>query len=544
MMCNKLQGFIFILLSFLLSLFLVNNYSVIAQTESFPETIESQTTDTDDLFSEIKLSEPIMLEARIDVPLKLSLKEALDFALNKNLDIVDAKYQKNIHKWKYWENIGNWLPDYSLGLNARRFDGTFLVGGVFPVSTLTSNVNAFMRFDYRFFEGGKGLFNTLAAKNLYKSAKEYLDASINETLLAVTKAYNRLLKEQAYLNVLAKAVEEADSELELNINLEKAGVGTRFDVLQSEEFLEDRKQKLIAQQALARSAAVSLAALLTLDQETHIIPDVSDLAVMVLYSVEEPIDELIAKALDNRPEIKKQDYEYKAKRNYIGVAASAFLPRANFFGQYGGTGRVIFNRTKEQVVAPDAIRLDDEGNPIVQTVRTRINGSTLASQVSPSIENVSNVIRGGGKPFITTVNDSLMASKFIGIEVDWVIGDGLGIPTISKINQARSEAKQSKISLDKLYLNIEKEVRTSYLNVQATNKLLDVAEKRIKAAKEALHLAKVRVENGIGINTELISAQRQYTESLASKVDAVIEYNNAQAEMLYSLGLISIESLL
>lgn len=529
----KKQNLIFVVL-LITSFFNINSF---AQEDS---------ADIDDLFSEIKLAEPIMLEARIDVPLKINLRKALDLALENNLDIITARYEKNIHKWKYWENIGNWLPDYSLGFDARRFDGSFLIGGVFPVTTLSSSVNAFMRFDYRFFEGGRGLFNTLAAKKLYKGAGENLHARVNEILLSVTKAYNRLLKEQANLNVLAKAVEEAESEVELNTNLEREGVGTKFDILQSEEFLAARKQELIAQQAILRGAAVSLAALLNLDQGIHIQPDLDDLKIKDSITIDKSIDEFLAISKDNRPELKKKLLEYKANRNYIGVAFADFLPRVNFFGQYGGTGNVIFNRTKVQVVTPDAIQLDDEGNPVVQTVKRReALNQTFDPEVGLSnVTQVSNVIRGGGKPFKTTINDSLMISKFIGIEVDWILGDGLGVPTVSRINQARSQAKASKIALEKLFQNVEKEVRIAYLNVQATKKLLDVADKRIKAAKEALHLAKVRVQNGVGINTELISAQKQYTEALSSRVSAITDYNNAQTDLLYSLGLISIDRLL
>ena len=81
------------------------------------------------------------------------------------------------------------------------------------------------------------------------------------------------------------------------------------------------------------------------------------------------------------------------------------------------------------------------------------------------------------------------------------------------------------------------------MNVQASEQLLNVSEKRVKAATEALRLAKLRLENGVGINTELLNVQKQYSGSLASKVNAIIEYNNAQAELLHRLGLISVELL-
>lgn len=503
----------------------------------------------ENLFNEISLSEKfvptIMLEARIDVPLHLDLKKVLDFAIKQNLDVVGAEFEKDLKKWNLVENIGNYLPDYSLGLSTQRFDGNFLVGGIFPVMALTSSANAFMRFDYRFFEGGRGLFNTLRAHKLYKAANENFSGVLNDILLSAYKTYNYLLLQKANLNVQAKAREEAKANLDLNESLKEAGIGTKFDVLQAETKLAEEEQYYILAEEKFREAAINLARLLNLNQETHIEPNVKDLNIKELYSINKPVPEIIAEALKNRPELKKTTLEYKAQRNLIGVAFSEYLPKANFFGQYGGTGNVFFNRTKIRTVTPDAILLDEEGNPLVQKVkRDRLAYQLIDPNINVSdFPNVSNVVRGGGKPFAVAVNDSLMVSRFIGVQLNWDVGDGLGIPTISKINQARYDAKLIKNTIEKLKQQIENEVRIAYLNVQVAKDLINVAEKRVKAATEALRLARLRLENGIGINTELLNAQTDYTKALVSKVQAIVEYNNAQADLLHSIGLISYETL-
>ena len=487
---------------------------------------------------------PIKLEARIDIPLELNLEKALNLAISQSLDIQKAKNQKDIDKWRFWESVGNYLPDYKVGFSAQRFDGNFLIGGIFPVMALTSSVNAFMRFDYHFFEGGKGFFKTIALRKIYKASKENLSTSLNNTLLEVTKAYNLLLREQAHLSVLAKAVEEAKSEVELNENLEKQGVGTRFDVLQSQAQLAEQEQELIAQQVRFREASINLSKILNLEQGTHIKPDENDLKTKHLFDLDQPISEIIALAKNNRPEVKIAKLQYSAQKYYIGVASSDFLPKANLFGQYGGTGNVIFHRTKIKGFTPDAIALDANGNPIPSSVTRNRSSDNFPTNVDiNNITNVSNVIMGAGQPATIKLDDSLMANKSLGVQVDWDIGMGLGVPTISKINQSRNQAKLTKADLDILNQEVEQQVRSAYLRVQAAEKLLEVSEKRIKAATEALHLAKARLVNGIGINTELHNAQKQYVDSLASKVNAIIEFNNTQSELLHSVGLISIETL-
>ena len=491
------------------------------------------------------LNNPIKLEARIDVPLDLSLHRALDIALVNNLDIAQATYKKNLNKWMFLDNVGNWLPDYKLGLSTQRLDGNFLIGGIFPVMTLTSSANAYMRFDYRFFEGGKGLFNTIAAKNLYKSAKENLSSSLKKVLLTVTKSYNQLLKEHAQLDVLSKSLLEAQSQLDLNKKLEASGVGTKFDILQSEAQLAEVQQLFIEQQAKFRESSINLAKLLNIDQGIHIKPDEQDLMIKKIFNLNQPIDGILSLAFNNRAELKQAKLEYNAQKSYVGAAFSPFLPRANFFGQYGGNGNVFFSRTKTRGVIPDAIALDENGNPIVQMINRE---QSLSQSVDPSlnlqdINSVSNVIRGGGKPFVSRIDDSLMTSRFIGLQLDWDLGDGLGLNTISRINQARYQAKIAKTNIEIKKQQVEEEVRSAYLNLQVRKQLIEVSEKRAAAATEALRLAKLRLENGVGINTELLNAQKQYSASLASQVNAVTEYNNAQAELLHSLGLISVELL-
>lgn len=489
------------------------------------------------LFS-FALDEPqIQLEARIDEPVDIDLEKALTTALLQNLDINKAKNVSDLYKWKMWENYGNFLPDVKAGLSTQRFDGTFLVGGVFAIMSLNTSNSVFLRYDYHFLDGGKGFFNTLAARKLFKSSKENLSISMKDTLLIVTKAYNNLLKEQAQLDVLSKSVEEANAALDLNIKLLKQGVGTKFDVLQSQALQAEQEQLYIAQQANFREASINLARVLNLEQGIHLKPSSKDLEVKKLFDIDRPIPEILLIAKENRSEVKKALLDYNAQKNYIGAAYSGFLPQANFYGQYGGNGRAFFHRTKITEVVPDAIQLDANGNPIVQTVRNR-----NLSQ-SSNLTNVSPVINGAGKPYLVATDDSLMASKFIGLQFDWNFGKGLGVSTLSKVNQAKADAKIAKVNIDSLNQKIEQEVRSAFLRVQTTEKLISVSKKRLDSATEALRLAKIRLENGVGINTELLNAQKQYSGALASNVNAVVDYNNAQADLLHSLGIISLDSL-
>lgn len=472
----------------------------------------------------------IMLEARIDVPLKVDLESAIQIALMNNLDIVESELNREINKWTLRENIGYFLPDYSIGLGINRFDGQFFIGGLFPIDALNTNINAFVRTEYMILEGGKKVFNTLSAKKLYDASKEYLSTTKKNIIYSVVSSYYTLLTEQGKLDVYSKSVDEAKENLKLNQNREKRGVGTKFNVLQADSQLAEQEQLFIDQQAKFRQASIELATILNLNQQTHIKPNVKDLQPLSSPIVEQPIDDLISTAFEHRSEIKQAKLEYKSKKHQIGTAISSNLPNLNLYLQYGGTGQTFFDDTSTSTVTPDAINLDNAGNPVP--------AARLAAQAA-SFSNVSNVQTAGGRPFRADVDRSLMSSLSYGLEFNWFLGQGLGVPLIAKLNKARKEADVSKNNLEKLRIDIEQEVRIAYLNFQAAQKSLKVSEKRVETSKEALRLARLRLNNGVGINTEVLDAQTSYKDSLASRVDAITKYNVAHADLLRSVGMIN-----
>lgn len=480
------------LLCFAKPLKAIKNSPKLAINESLSEpiNIKNNTKPPSDpnLFKQ-NISSPIMLEARIDQPTDFDYKQILNIAVKNNLDILQANQNAKIQKWKWIENVGGFLPDYSLGVNWTRFNGTILLAGILPVGDVgNTGANAFMRLDYMVFNGGKNLANTLISKKLFNAANNNIDVAMQDILLAVTKSYNSLIREQAKLNVILHAVEESKADLKLNSDLERQGVGTKFDVLQSTSLLSEQEQLLIRQQALFRQASITLSSLLNIDQGAHIRPDKNDLRPRTLYDINKPIEEMIKTAKENRSDYKKLKQEYNSKRHSIGAALGDYLPTANIFGEYAGRGNYFF-------------KSDDE------------RGRQLDS------------------------------SSTYGFAVNWAPTKGLGVPILARIKQAKEEVAMYQTKLDQLESKIEKEVRTAYLNAQSTESLLDVSNRRVDVAKEALRLAKVRLENGIGINTELLNSQTEYKNALFTKVDAIVEHNNSQAELLHALGIISINTL-
>ncbi len=61
----------------------------------------------------------------------------------------------------------------------------------------------------------------------------------------------------------------------------------------------------------------------------------------------------------------------------------------------------------------------------------------------------------------------------------------------------------------------------------------------IAAAQEELRLARIRLDTGLGINIDVLNAQRDLTQANLNKAQAIAEFNMSQAQLLHDIGLIS-----
>ncbi|MBH9758330.1 TolC family protein, partial [Clostridioides difficile] len=87
------------------------------------------------------------------------------------------------------------------------------------------------------------------------------------------------------------------------------------------------------------------------------------------------------------------------------------------------------------------------------------------------------------------------------------------------------------------------QVRTAYDQSLAADKRIEHASVQIAAAEEELRLAKKRMQAGIGLNIDVLNAQRDLTQASINKARAIVDFNDAQVQLVHDIGLISIASL-
>ena len=486
---------------------------------------------------------PIRLEARYTRP--ISLNDCVDYALDHNLPIRIQYNEQDSRRWLYYGSMGRFLPDIFLNYRQEYLRGSRLVGGIIPVNFNTPNVTTQAGFNFYGFRGGAIMFGMLANKHYYRAAKQQLFSTTNDELLNVTRGYYEMVRNEALLEIQTRAVDVSQAQVNLNQQLERAGTGTRFQVLQSETQLARDQQSLLTQEVSLRRAAINLGTVLNLDTDVNLLSVESQVRKVRLIDQNVDINRLINLAVQNRPELKQFEHLRLAAKRNIQVAAAPLYPQLNFFGNATGSGATLGKSIVYTQPSFNTVPLVGQplNNPIIRTGNGptfAVDNSSLGFGQTPG----STLVLPTGSEFVppTPTNRQVRASYNLGFQVDWNF-EGAGTVAAANIQSSRALARRALLESNQQLMLVLQQVRDSYLTSQTAERQIEVATKEVISAAEELRLARVRLANGVGTNIDVINGQRDFTSSLVNKADAIIAFNIAQAQLLRDIGLIGRQTL-
>lgn len=487
---------------------------------------------------------PIRLDASFTRP--VSLKAVVDHAIDHNLDIRISEADRDSSKYLYYGSLGKFLPDINMSYRWEHLQGGRLIGGIIPTNFNTPNVTTSAGFNYWGFRGGSIFYGALESLHRYKASKELVHGTINDVLLNITQNYYNMVRNEALLEIQTRAVEVSQAQVDLNRQLESAGTGTKFQVLQSETQLARDQQNLLTQQVDLRKSAIDLATALNLNAAVNLLSVENEVRKVRLIDTKTDINRLIDIAVRNRPELKQfEQLRIAAKRN-IQVQAAPLYPKFSFFGSVTGSGATLsraftwsdpsYQTVATGTVIPGPI-IDETGLP-----RFSADNSTLGFGGGGGAAN--STIYQAGQVLVPSqrVSRQIRKSFTIGFQFDWNF-TALGVPDFANVASAKAIARKAMLQSNQQLMNVLKEVRSSYLTSQTVERQIEVATKEVISSAEQLRLARVRLANGVGTNIDVINAQRDFTNALVNKADAIIAFNIAQAQLLRDIGVISRDSL-
>jgi outer membrane protein TolC len=510
------------------------------KSDSKPEQIDLQITKEQDL---IPLGSNLSLlrqEAYLDQT--LSLKDALVLCLENNQPIKIAHSQTAAERWRMKAALARFLPDIDSGYSDTWQKGQLSINGRLTLDLNNPYIYSFSSIRYYGFRGGSVLYGALQQRNLLRAAQANQTGTVNDAFLAVGYKYNELLLREALLQIQIKAVQTSQLQLEHNLALKERGAITKLELLQAKAQLARDTQEQINAEFELRRASIALSNALYLHGGVNLVVKNRKICKSRLVDPNMSVEDLIDSALSKRPELKQLEQERLAARKAIHIALAPLLPQFSVSGGVIGSGATASQSYEYSSPSYAVVAVSGQGSTqnvignATGALPAVINGYSLAST------GAQTVYPAGVVAIPSQETSTRIRSEFnMGWNLEWHL-PSLGLRDAANVAAAKALARTALLRLNKRVLDVVDEIRLSYLRSFTAERRIEQASVEVEAAEEELRVAQERSDNGLGTNLDVITAQRDSTQALTKKAEAIIEFNDAQLQLLHDMGVISIDS--
>lgn len=437
---------------------------------------------------------------------KWTLEECVAYALEHNISIQQSELDlKNATILKS-DALGNFLPNinassshsWNIGLNQNITTG-LLENQTTQFTSLGVNVGVDI------FKGLQNQ-NQLRKTNLSIIASQYQLIKMQEDIaLNVANAYLQILFNKENVKVQEQQVIYNSSQLNRTQELVNAGVVPNGDLLDIKATVASDNQKLIAAQNALLISKLSLAQLLRLKEFQNF--DISDENIDVLESkvLLENANSIIAKAKEERTDIKIAETNLDIAKKDISIAKGAYLP--SLVGFYSYSTRA----SNSQRVAGFE---QNTTNPFTTIgIVEGTNQNVLQPNFSPLL--------GNPLPIFEQFDNN--KGQNFGLQLNVPIFNGFAAR--NNVQRAKVAYERAQLNYDQSELDLERNVYTAYTDTKGAKESYEAAQKALEARKLSFEYAKNRYEVGLmnvfdfnQAQTLLINAQ---SEVLRTKYDYI-----------------------
>ena len=371
-----------------------------------------------------------------------------------------------------------------------------------PAFFLSPSLNSTFRFTFQQeLLAGFGLGPNLRYLRIAKNNKKISDIAFKDQVMAtvtqIANIYWDLVGAYEQARVNQQSLDFANQTLDNTRKQLQLEAVPAMDVMRAEAEASKRAQDLTVantnlelQESLMKNALTRSLDDPTLEAMPVIPTDRMDN--MSTSAAVQPVQDLIAKALQDRPELLESDIDLQNRQISQKATRNALLPTVNLVAYYGGAG--------------------------------------LAGTATPG--NVSTV--PGGFP-------GALDNAFNGSSPDYFVGFNLNIPIrnrIAKADQFRSELeyRQSELRREQLKKQIRIEVRNAQYAYEQSAARVEAAVKARDLAQRTFDTMKKEQELGAGSNYQTLTAQRDLALAALDLVNAQTTYQKSKVELDRATG--------
>ena len=385
---------------------------------------------------------------------KWTLKECIYYAIQNNITIKQSELDLQTSSIAKKDAIGNFLPNintssshsWNIGLNQNITTGLLENQTTqFTSANLNANVDIF-----------KGLqnVNQLRKANLAIIASQYQLTKMQEDIaLNVANAYLQILFNKENLKVQTQQKILNTKQYNRTVELVNAGNVPKGDLLDIEATMATGNQRVIVAENTLLLSKLSLAQLLQIKDFQNFDISEDDMPSMLSTILNETPEAVIAKAKENRTELKIAETNLALAEKDISIAKGAYLPSLTAF--YGYNTRAS----------------NSNGFEI-------INGVPIITRPKPLFDQFST---NKGQNF--------------GFSLNIPIFNGLSVR--NNVARTKIALAKSQLAKNQQELDIERNVFTAYTDTKAAKESYEAALQIEKARELAMQYAKDRYEIGM-----------------------------------------------
>ncbi len=348
-----------------------------------------------------------------------------------------------------------------------------------------------VRVDYNLIAPGRA-----AAIRAAEKQKAQAELSLNQALaqlrLDVSQSYYALQNADEQVEIARESVRSAQQSLKDAQSLERAGVGTRFAVLQAEVQLANTQQQLITNISNQQKAQRALSQQLSVEQMVNV--TAAD-PVRVAGQWATSLQDSIVLAYQNRVELDNQLLQREISDARREIALAANKPTVSLFAQAGPSAGFQFSRQFSRTAT---------------TNRQGTESVAKSGTFSPQLDYT------------------------LGVNFQWQFFDG---------GAAKASARQRELDksiaeeqFENVRDGVRQEVENAFYDLQSNFNNIATSEKGVTQAEDALRLARLRFQAGVGTQTEVVDAERDLTTARGNRVSAILNYNLALVQMQRAVG--------
>lgn len=340
-----------------------------------------------------------------------------------------------------------------------------------PSTSLTGTV----QLSYSIFASGLNSARRRAAERQVRAAELTVEQTREQLRLDTTNDYYNLQSANEQVRINQAAVINAQRSLSDTLAQERAGLGTRFDVLRSQVNLANAQQQLtnaIATQGINRR---QLASRLSLPESINVSTSdpVQPAGIWTL-----PIEDTIVLAYKNRAELEAQLVQREVSEQQRRAALATLGPTVNAVASYN-----LLKNFETALSAP-----------------------------------------GGGYS--------------VGLQAQWNFFDGGAAQARAAQQERNKEIAETRFAQSRNTVRFQ--VEQAYINLQSNRANIDTTTTALSQAAEALRLARLRFQAGVGTQTDVINAETDLTRAEGNRVSAIIGYNLSLAQLQRAVSNIAV----